>query len=276
MHKMHAFVRFREMRRASALRRLVRARASHRPPGGELLRQPLHQHALVDPDAGAVDPLGWRDADRRSGRDARRCAVGRSARGDVAHLLRVDLQPGAAEGRCDAEGDAEEILAQHAGDLARSPPDRRCAQSGAGNDRQVCGMLPSRRKVSPTHWRPSAQSSLAATCAHRGRRCSRMRANARAAISTNARPRRCSAKGRSMRAIMFVGEQPGDQEDLAGRPFVGPAGQLFDARAGEGGHRPRRDLRHQCGKALQIRAARQAAHPQQARRAARSRPAAGG
>ena len=28
--------------------------------------------------------------------------------------------------------------------------------------------------------------------------------------------------------LMFVGEQPGDQEDLAGRPFVGPAGQLFD------------------------------------------------
>jgi DNA polymerase len=30
-------------------------------------------------------------------------------------------------------------------------------------------------------------------------------------------------------SILFVGEQPGDQEDLAGRPFVGPAGQLFDA-----------------------------------------------
>ena len=29
---------------------------------------------------------------------------------------------------------------------------------------------------------------------------------------------------------MFVGEQPGDQEDLQGRPFVGPAGQLL-ARA---------------------------------------------
>lgn len=28
--------------------------------------------------------------------------------------------------------------------------------------------------------------------------------------------------------MMFVGEQPGDQEDLAGRPFVGPAGQVFD------------------------------------------------
>lgn len=29
-------------------------------------------------------------------------------------------------------------------------------------------------------------------------------------------------------ALMFVGEQPGDQEDLAGEPFVGPAGQVFD------------------------------------------------
>ena len=28
--------------------------------------------------------------------------------------------------------------------------------------------------------------------------------------------------------IAFVGEQPGDQEDLQGRPFVGPAGQVFD------------------------------------------------
>ena len=29
-------------------------------------------------------------------------------------------------------------------------------------------------------------------------------------------------------ALMIVGEQPGDQEDLSGRPFVGPAGQLLD------------------------------------------------
>ncbi len=35
--------------------------------------------------------------------------------------------------------------------------------------------------------------------------------------------------------IMFVGEQPGDQEDLAGRPFVGPAGQLFDRAMAEAG-----------------------------------------
>ena len=29
-------------------------------------------------------------------------------------------------------------------------------------------------------------------------------------------------------ALMVVGEQPGDQEDVQGRPFVGPAGRLFD------------------------------------------------
>jgi DNA polymerase len=29
-------------------------------------------------------------------------------------------------------------------------------------------------------------------------------------------------------SVMFVGEQPGDQEDRAGRPFVGPAGNLLD------------------------------------------------
>jgi DNA polymerase len=35
--------------------------------------------------------------------------------------------------------------------------------------------------------------------------------------------------------LMFVGEQPGDQEDLAGRPFIGPAGQLFDRALGDAG-----------------------------------------
>ncbi|HEX3351155.1 MAG TPA: UdgX family uracil-DNA binding protein [Acetobacteraceae bacterium] len=35
--------------------------------------------------------------------------------------------------------------------------------------------------------------------------------------------------------MMLVGEQPGDQEDLAGRPFVGPAGQLLDRALAEAG-----------------------------------------
>ena len=36
-------------------------------------------------------------------------------------------------------------------------------------------------------------------------------------------------------AVMFVGEQPGDQEDQQGRPFVGPAGRLLDQALEEAG-----------------------------------------
>ena len=35
--------------------------------------------------------------------------------------------------------------------------------------------------------------------------------------------------------VVFVGEQPGDREDLEGRPFVGPAGKLFDQALEEAG-----------------------------------------
>jgi DNA polymerase len=35
-------------------------------------------------------------------------------------------------------------------------------------------------------------------------------------------------EGAAHASIMLVGEQPGDKEDLAGKPFVGPAGQILD------------------------------------------------
>ncbi|MER5293939.1 UdgX family uracil-DNA binding protein [Streptomyces pharetrae] len=38
--------------------------------------------------------------------------------------------------------------------------------------------------------------------------------------------------------VMLVGEQPGDQEDRKGRPFVGPAGQLLDRALAEAGIDP--------------------------------------
>lgn len=42
-------------------------------------------------------------------------------------------------------------------------------------------------------------------------------------------------EGDSNPTIMFVGEQPGDQEDIAGKPFVGPAGKLLDVCMMEAG-----------------------------------------
>jgi DNA polymerase len=42
-------------------------------------------------------------------------------------------------------------------------------------------------------------------------------------------------EGPSHARVMLVGEQPGDKEDLAGKPFVGPAGQMLDRALEEAG-----------------------------------------
>ena len=42
-------------------------------------------------------------------------------------------------------------------------------------------------------------------------------------------------EGDASSGVVFVGEQPGDQEDLQGRPFVGPAGKLFDKALDDAG-----------------------------------------
>jgi DNA polymerase len=42
-------------------------------------------------------------------------------------------------------------------------------------------------------------------------------------------------EGRARSRLMLVGEQPGDREDLAGEPFVGPAGELLDRALEEAG-----------------------------------------
>jgi uracil-DNA glycosylase len=42
-------------------------------------------------------------------------------------------------------------------------------------------------------------------------------------------------EGRAGARLMLVGEQPGDKEDLAGKPFVGPAGRLLDQALEEAG-----------------------------------------
>lgn len=42
-------------------------------------------------------------------------------------------------------------------------------------------------------------------------------------------------EGSRRASVMFIGEQPGNEEDLTGKPFVGPAGRLFDNALGAAG-----------------------------------------
>jgi DNA polymerase len=48
-------------------------------------------------------------------------------------------------------------------------------------------------------------------------------------------------EGRKHSHLMLVGEQPGDKEDLTGKPFVGPAGRVLDQALAEAGI-PREDV----------------------------------
>ena len=264
--------RDRGARRRHALRRLVRARQPYRPARSRLLRPPLRQHALVDPDARAVDPLGRRDAARRAGRDRGRCARRRSGRGDVEDLLRQHLQPGAGQGEGDAEGNAQEILGEHARNRAGRAADRRRAGTRGGDDRTS-----ERRSRMPMRACADAVPHAAGgNLRGVGRRCA-----TRPLACTRCDLYKCATQtvfgeGPLDARILFVGEQPGDQEDLAGRPFVGPAGEVFNAALEEAGIDRAADLRHQRGQAFQIRAARQAANPPDARARTRSAPAAGG
>ena len=58
-------------------------------------------------------------------------------------------------------------------------------------------------------------------------------------------------EGRRRAQLMLVGEQPGDKEDLAGKPFVGPAGQVLDHALAEAADPAHGGLRHQRSEAFQ-------------------------
>ena len=119
-----------------------------------------------------------------------------------------------------------------------------------------CGYLPAR---GPSGRRPFLPDKLTISAAARGGAALR---GLPALRGTRRRP--CSAKGSLSAEVMLVGEQPGDQEDQAGAPFVGPAGKLLDRALAEAGDRPAEDLRHERGQALQVEGAGHAAHPRQA------------
>ncbi|MDR6190129.1 putative DNA metabolism protein [Agrobacterium pusense] len=68
---------------------------------------------------------------------------------------------------------------------------------------------------------PPLPDGTLASLAHEARHCTRCALHCKATQTV-------FGDGPENAKIMVVGEQPGDHEDLAGKPFVGPAGQLFD------------------------------------------------
>ena len=77
-----------------------------------------------------------------------------------------------------------------------------------------------RQRTDPARARPAAPDSLDALKAEAK--------NCRACPLWKNATQTVFGEGPKNAEIMFVGEQPGDKEDIAGKPFVGPAGQVLD------------------------------------------------
>lgn len=87
---------------------------------------------------------------------------------------------------------------------------------------------PPRRDPEPALGRPGADAARA-----RLRQLAAQAAGCHACDPCDRASTTVFGRGAVHAAVMLVGEQPGDQEDLAGRPFVGPAGQLLQAAIAE-------------------------------------------
>lgn len=87
------------------------------------------------------------------------------------------------------------------------------------------------RAGAPTHERAPAEGLIAADLEELDRGVQGCR---RCPLWRDATQGVCG-EGPRRAALMVVGEQPGDREDLSGRPFVGPAGQVFDQALAEAG-----------------------------------------
>ena len=152
---------------------------------------------------------------------------------------------------------------------------RRCNRGGARITRACCAMLASARdpgggtarRSAAAARSPAARSGRAAAasgCSRCRRRCTRPPIAA-AAIFIEPATQTVFGEGpaHAKRAVRRrAAGRPGGRD----RPPVRRAGRAdHGSRDGGGRHRPAHGLHHQCGEALQVRAPRQAAHPQDAR-----------
>ena len=113
-------------------------------------------------------------------------------------------------------------------DLPESRTIRELARESNGRVQQMAAA----QSPSATEWIPAtAELSVLRDAIHACRACSLCR------IATQP----VWGEGPTRPAVMLVGEQPGDEEDRRGRPFVGPAGQVLDTALREAGL-PRPDI----------------------------------
>ncbi|MFN7998634.1 MAG: UdgX family uracil-DNA binding protein [Bryobacteraceae bacterium] len=107
-------------------------------------------------------------------------------------------------------------------DLPEARTIRELARESNGRVRQMAAA----QSPSAAHWiPPAAELSVLGNAIHACRACNLCR------LATQP----VWGEGHPQARIMLVGEQPGDEEDRRGRPFIGPAGQVLDTALREAG-----------------------------------------
>jgi DNA polymerase len=217
-HKMHAFVRFREVEREGG----AKAYFAWFEPEHEILRRAVSfftkrftnmEWTIATPDGAAVwerGALRFLDAPalaKRPTQDALE-SLWRTYYRSICNVSRI--APGAMQ---------REMPQRYWRNLPETAEIPRLVRDGAElfykrHSEADEAALSMARAVQDALARLPAAGEGAAAC----RRCELWR-NATQAVS---------GEGPSNARIMLVGEQPGDEEDLRGKPFVGPAGKVLD------------------------------------------------
>jgi uracil-DNA glycosylase family protein len=218
LHKMHAFVRFRETTAGSG----AAGYFAWFEPQHEILREaaeffvqrfPNHDWTIATPDGAAVWKAGKLHivappdpADRPRGDDCEE--LWRTYYRSICNVVRIN--PPAMQ---------REMPRRYWRHLPESAEIDSLIRDGAANfardhhqTPETCRSLP----VGVSRALPDAR--LRAEDAQSCHRCELWRHATQAVVG----------EGDAHAHVMLVGEQPGDEEDLRGRPFVGPAGKVLD------------------------------------------------
>jgi len=104
-------------------------------------------------------------------------------------------------------------------------PDRTSAKNRANVKKDARGSRP--KTQTPTNPRPSTRPAARASTRSIGA-LREQAAQCQACPLWKNATQTVFGEGRATARIVLIGEQPGDREDVTGKPFVGPAGQLLD------------------------------------------------
>ena len=227
LHKMHAFVRFRRIDDPTDGERFV---AWFEPehfileataPTSSSTASAACDWTILTPHRPPA--LGPRAPELRPAGPARGCAGRRPVRGRLAGLLREHLQPGAREPRPPPAAEMPKKYWKNLPEAAAIPEMVRTAPSRVQRDDRTGG-----RHADTTHARESAVAAMADQAPKSLEALNRLIAAAEPMVEGGTAP--CWARARSAPPSPSSASSRATRRTSQGRPFVGPAGQLFDRR----------------------------------------------